>query len=211
MTSLYLHHAYIDEAGSAALSSQSHFLIVAALCTDNPRAIDRLIRKVQKKYGSSLSSGELKAKQASDKLTITLLDALTQEAIEIFAVIVDHRLLDNSQEEVEAVYRWATSRLVRNLAGRFPRIEITLDRRYTNEHLRNLLEIAIREKLSDLPHQVVLIRQENSLHVKELQAVDFIAWAFYQKYERDNHQFYDCIAPRIVEEEVLKKQVSQRR
>ena len=100
---------------------------------------------------------------------------------------------------------------MRNLAGRFPRIEITLDRRYTNERLRNLLEIAIRERLSDLPHQVVLIRQENSLHIKELQAVDFIAWAFYQKYERGNHQFYDCIASRIVEEEVLKKQVSQRR
>jgi hypothetical protein len=210
MTSLYLHHAFIDEAGSVALSSHSHFLIVAALCTDDPRAIDRLVRKVQKKYGSPLSSGELKAKQASDKLTITLLEALAQEAVEIFVMIIDHRQLDPS-DQAEAVYRWATSRLVRKLAERFPRIEITLDRRYTNEHLRNLLEVAIRERLADLPHQVVLIRQEDSRHVKELQAVDFIAWAFYQKYERGNHQFYDCIAPCIVEEELLTRKVAQRK
>ena len=98
MTSLYLHHAFIDEAGSVALSSHSHFLIVAALCTDDPRAIDRLIRKVQKKYGSPLSSGELKAKQASDKLTITLLDALAQEEVGVFAMVVDHRQLDPSDQ-----------------------------------------------------------------------------------------------------------------
>ena len=88
MTSLSLHHAFIDEAGSAVPSSRSHFLVVAALCTNNPRAVDRVIRKAQKKYGSPLSSGELKAKKASDRLTIGLLDALVLEEIEIFAVEV---------------------------------------------------------------------------------------------------------------------------
>ena len=206
MTSLYLHHAFIDEAGSAAVSKQSHFLIVAALCTDDPRSIDRLIRKAQKKHGSSLSAGELKANKSSDKLTITLLEALAQEQIEIFAVVIDHRLMDNPPKEAEDVYRWATSRLVRKLAKRFPRIEITLDKRYTNARLRNLLEVAIRDGLSDLPHQLVVIRQEDSKHVKELQAVDFVAWAFYQKYERDDEQFHAYIAPRIVAEEVLSRQ-----
>jgi len=42
---------------------------------------------------------------------------------------------------------------------------------------------------------------------KELQAVDFIAWALYQKYERSDNKFYKQIAPRIVEEELVTKQV----
>lgn len=207
MNLLLLHYAFIDETGNVALSDQSHVLIVAALCADDPRAIDRIVRKVQKKYGSPLASGELKAKKASDKLVFTLLEALAKEPIEIFATVIDRRLLENPPQDPEDIYRWAVTRLIRKLASRFPRIEITLDRRYTNEHLRHLLEVAIRDGLSDLPRQVVLIQQEDSLHVKELQAVDFIAWALFQKYERHNEEFYERIAPRIVEEEIITRQI----
>ncbi len=34
--------------------------------------------------------------------------------------------------------------------------------------------------LVDVPHQLVLIRQQSSLERKELQAVDAVAWAFFQ-------------------------------
>ena len=69
----------------------------------------------------------------------------------------DHGLVGYVAQDEEEIYRWAASRLVRTLVQRFPRIEITLDKRYTNARLRNLLEVAIRDGLSDLPHQLVLI------------------------------------------------------
>ena len=95
------------------------------------------------------------------------------------------------------------TRLVSKLVTRYPRIEIILDRRYTKVHLRYLLERKIREGISDLPQRYVMIRQEDSILVKELQAVGFIAWALFQKYERGNTTFYERIAPRIVEEELI--------
>ncbi len=55
-----------------------------------------------------------------------------------------------------------------------------------------------------------MIRQEDSLLAKELQAVDFIAWALFQKYERGNTKFYERIAPRIIAEELVTKQISQK-
>jgi hypothetical protein len=45
---------------------------------------------------------------------------------------------------------------------------------------------------------------------KELQAVDFIAWAFFQKYERGKPKFHDWIAARIIEEELVTKQAWQK-
>jgi hypothetical protein len=63
-----LHFAFIDESGNVASSRQNHILVVAALGMDNSRSIARIIRKTQKKYGSSLASGELKAKKSEDAL-----------------------------------------------------------------------------------------------------------------------------------------------
>jgi len=205
-----LHYAFMDEAGNVALSRQNHVLIVAALCAETPRSINRIIRKAQKKYGSSLASGELKAKKAETRLVDAILTGLAREPIEVFAVIVDRRMLKKPPKDPEEIYRWVMARLVKKLVARFPRIEIAMDRRYTTEHLRYLLEKAVREGISDLPQQYVLIRQEDSILAKELQAVDFIAWALFQKYERGIEAFYQRIAPRIAEEELITKQIWER-
>ena len=149
----------------------------------------------------------MKAKKSDDALTENLLAALAHEPIEIFSVIVDRRIIEQSPKDPEDIYRWAVARLAAKLVKRYPRIEIVLDRRYTKEHLRYLLERAIREGISGLPQRYVMIRQEDSMLSKELQAVDFIAWALYQKYERGDNKFYEQIAPRIVEEELVTKQV----
>lgn len=89
---------------------------------------------------------------------------------------------------------------------KYPKVEIVLDRRYTKKHLRLLLEISIREEISNIPRQIVVIRQEDSISIKKLQAVDFIAWALYQKYEHNNVSFYEIISSLIIEEEIVSKQ-----
>lgn len=207
MNSSPLRYAFIDEAGTIALSRTSHILIVAALCLKNPRSIEHTIKKAQKKYGSSLASGELKAKKSEEKLIEFILAALTRELIEIFSVVVDHRILEKPISDPEEIYRWAITRLVKKLVIRYPRIEITLDRRYTKEGLRYKLEKSIREGIADLSQQYVLIRQEDSLPAKELQAVDFVAWALFQKYERGNYRYYQQIVHCIAEEELITKQI----
>lgn len=205
-----LHYAFIDESGNVASSRQNYILVVAALGTDNSRTIARIVRKAQKKYGSSLASGELKAKKERDTLTENLLTAMAREPIEIFSVIVDRRIIEQPLKDPEDIYRWAVARLVAKLVKRYPCIEIVLDRRYTKEHSRYLLERTIREGISSLPQRYVMIRQEDSLLAKELQAVDFIAWALFQKYERGNTKFYERIAPRIIAEELVTKQIWQK-
>jgi hypothetical protein len=202
--------AYIDEAGNVVPSDRDHILVVAALGVQKSPAIARIIRKAQKKVGSSLAAGELKAKKERSGRIEKLLAALAKEPIEIYAVIIDQQALEHRPNDPEDVYRWAVARLAAKIVRRHPAVELILDRRYTKEGLRYLLEKAIREQLVSLPQRYVMVRQEDSLGCKELQAVDFIAWAFFQKYERGEGRYYDRIAARVIEEELVTRPVWER-
>jgi hypothetical protein len=200
-----LHYAFMDESGTVGASNGSHFLVVAVLTTTKPRDLELPVRRALKKYGRSLTKGELKATHASEKANLRMLESIAGHDVSIMAVIVDQQAISRQPKDPEEIYRQAVTRAVHYLVKRSPRIEICLDRRYTNEILRYSLEKHIREGLVDLPHQLVLLRQQSSHSRKELQAVDAVAWAFFQKYERGDPRFYDVIASKVIVEEVIAK------
>ena len=202
MTDL-MHYAFLDESGTVGVPGGTHFLIVAILNAVHPRDVELPVRRALKKYGPSLSRGEIKASDFEEKAIARLLEAIAREDVSILTTIVDQSVIIRPPPEMEEIYRQAVARTVYHLVKRWPRIHICLDRRYTNERQRFALEAEIREAIQDLPQKVVLIRQENSINRKELQAVDAVAWALFQKYERDNSQFYDIISSKVVLEEVI--------
>lgn len=200
-----LQYAYIDESGSITVSQSSHYLIVAALCVNSDQNISRVVRRVQKKFSAYIPSGELKAKKSTERIINLLLTALSKQPIELYALIVDRQVIEHPTKDPEDIYRWAMARLVAKLVERYPQIEIIVDKRYTKADLRYRLERSMRQGIADLPQRYVLIRHEDSILWKELQAVDFIAWAFFQKYERGDSQFYELIKATIVSEELITK------
>jgi len=109
-----------------------------------------------------------------------LLTEIAKEDVSIFVTIVDQSLIVKPPTVMEEIYRRAVSKTVYNLVERYPRVNICLDRRYTNERQRYELETRIRESIQDLPQKVVMIQQENSISRKELQAVDAVSWAFFK-------------------------------
>jgi formaldehyde-activating enzyme involved in methanogenesis len=140
MTDL-MHYKFIDETGNIIFSSENHFLIVAALGTNNRNSISRIIRNTQKKFGASLSSGELKAKKESAFVIRHVLTLLSKEPIQIFTVVVDKKILNIPLKDPEEIYRWTISRLISMVVKKYPKVEIVLDRRYTNEHpMRGYIE-----------------------------------------------------------------------
>jgi hypothetical protein len=200
-----IYYAFVDESGSTAPTETSHFLVIAVLGAEEPIDIRRIIHRFQKKNSSSLPSGELKARKLEPTNVKKVLVKLAQSPIQIVAVIVDSFILNHPPQDPEDIYRWAVSRAVYHMVERYPSVEIVLDRRYTTEPLRFELEKAIRQEITGIPDQYVLIRHDDSSRRKELQAVDFFAWAFFQKYEKNDCQYYDLIAPLVVKEEWLSK------
>ena len=193
----------MDESGTVGASKGSHFLVVAVLSASQPRDIELPVRRALKKYGRSLSAGEIKAARTEEAAILRMLQTIAEQDVRVVAVIVDQKAISRPPKDSEEIYRWAVTRAVYHLVELFPRIEICLDRRYTNEKLRHALERHIREGIEDLHQKLVLIYQESSYMRKELQAADSVAWAFFQKYERGDTRFYDIIAPKVFKEELI--------
>jgi len=147
----------------------------------------------------------MKADASREAVIEHLLKAIAGEPLAIVAIIVDKRDITRPPRDPEDIYREAVSLTVRHAVSRWPRIDICLDKRYTTKRLRYQLERVIRERIADLHQEVVIIHQEDSISSKELQAADYVAWAFYQKYERGNSRFYEIIADKVVIKELVKR------
>jgi hypothetical protein len=149
----------------------------------------------------------MKADASREVVIKRLLQAIAQEPSAIVAVIVDKRDIVRPPEDPEDIYREAVTQAVRHAVARWPRIDVCLDKRYTTKRLRYGLEKVIREGIADLHQEVVIIRQEDSIACKELQATDYVAWAFFQNYERGDRRFYEIIAHQVVVEELITRRL----
>ncbi len=199
-----MHYAFVDESGTVSPFSGSHFLVVVLVSTTRPRPIELHVRRAHRKYGTDLSTGEMKAGTSREAVVERLLGAIANEAISIIAVTVEKQAIARFPVDPEDIYRKAASLVVRQAVQRWPRIRICLDKRYTTKRLRTQLEEQIREGIADLHQEVVIIQQEDSIACKELQAADYVAWAFFQKYERRDNRFYEIVAERVVAEEIIR-------
>jgi hypothetical protein len=198
-----LYYAYLDESGDVTPFSGSRYLVVAVLIARNPRPIELHVKRARKSLGRKARPDELKASRLETAVVERLLIAIADEDIEIVAVIVDKQAILRPPTDPEDIYREAVTRVVRHCVKRHPRLECFLDKRYTKSILRDQLERVIRSGIADVTRQVVLLRQEDSRKHRGLQAVDHVAWAFFQKYERGAHHFWELIRHRVVVEEIV--------
>ena len=202
-----MRYGFLDESGNVDPFSGTRFLVVAVLSTLAPRSIELHVKRARKSLGKKPAPSEMKASTSEPRIVERLLKAIAQESVEIVAVIVDKQNILRPPGDPEDIYRMAVTKAIRHCVERWPRSTFYLDKRYTKTVLGYQLEEAIREGLVGAPQEVVLIRQEDSLVRKELQAVDHVAWAFFQKYERGDDRFYEVIEDKVLVEELVKREL----
>lgn len=157
--------------------------------------------------GRKAKADELKASALELRVTERLLRSVAEEDVAIVAVIVDKGAILRPPKDPEEIYREAVTRVVAHCLMRWPRVELFLDKRYTNKSLRDGLERAVREGVAALRPEVLIIHQEDSRGRNELQAVDHVAWAIFQKYETAEDRFYRILSEKIIVEEMVKQQL----
>jgi len=200
-----LYYAFLDESGGVALFAPGErFLVVAVVITRQPRPLELVIKRARQQFGASLSSGEMKAARSTDKAIRWILATIARQDVQIATVIVDKHGMVRPPRDPEDLYRGAVARAIRSCVERWPRLEVTIDGRYTHAYLRRKLEWYIREQVADIEGQAVVIDQADSVKVKALQAADFVAWALWQKYQWEDDNYYRLVANRIVIEQIIK-------
>jgi hypothetical protein len=200
-----LRYGYLDESGGTGIASPggSH-LLVAAIVVARPRVLDTIIRRARERFPFVSQEEELKAAHSVDRLTRWVLTAVEREEVSIVAVVAERPTVHGAKGDAEAMYRRAVACAVGICLERWPRLIMTLDKRYTQQYLRDKLEVAIRERTVGTPETVLVIRQEDSRRSNGLQVVDFVAWAIGQKYQRGDTTYYDLIRSRVHAEVVLR-------
>ena len=129
--------------------------------------------------------------------------------IQIMSLVLNKRKTQSlCKQSVNDIYNFLLKELVKSLINNnifvhIQNIRLIIDKKDTNKNLDKIIVSTITKVLTshwDGEFQIVLERSENS---KELQVVDFIAWAIFRKYELGDYRFYDLIKDHIVGEYLL--------
>ena len=201
---------FADETGDVgrALGS-SRYLIVAVVLTRNPRSLRKTVTKTRKHLRKKLRNvPELKAWHTPKKVVARFLRYIAELDVEIVAVVLDKHTA-SARPDSEDWYRLACAEAVRHCVERYAWLKLAVDRRYTNETLRDKLEQSIFVGAASTSERttvgLIRIEQLDSVQEKGIQAADAVVWSLGQKYERGDDELYNIIKDKIIVEEVLKE------
>lgn len=82
-------------------------------------------------------------------------------------------------------------------------LELYIDRKDTKKRLRENFIEYLREAMTARRQGSFTVALHSSHENKSLQAVDFISWAIFRKYERGDYEYYERIKNKIVDERLL--------
>lgn len=205
-------YVFLDESGDLGfkITSSKWFLFTMAVSQDQ-KCLDRVVRKyrqhLRKKYKRI---GELHANRADYIMRRQLLKLLAEvKDLKVLCVILNkHKVYSDLQNQKNYLYNYAANILMdrlhnKNLLTDKEPIELLVDRKDTNKNLRR--------NFIDYLTQGMKVRREGGFKIelkashesKAIQAVDFISWAIFRKYEKGDFEFYEIIKSKIIEETLL--------
>ena len=82
-------------------------------------------------------------------------------------------------------------------------IELIASRRETNKFLNDNFKNYLSQQVKNNHNGGIKISIKTPSEEKSLQAVDFVSWAIFRKYEKNDQAYYDIIKEKIAEESPL--------
>jgi hypothetical protein len=82
-------------------------------------------------------------------------------------------------------------------------VSLVVDRKDTKKNLQENFISYITEAMKKRRSGVCKMSLAASYDEKGLQAVDFISWAIFRKYEKGDYEFYEIIKDKIIDERLL--------
>ncbi|MEM2112465.1 MAG: DUF3800 domain-containing protein [Candidatus Bathyarchaeia archaeon] len=206
-------YIFIDESGDLGFDfskkgTTSYFLITF-LFTKNKRPIEKCVKKVhaglRKKYKKVGVLHAYKEEPATKKRLLSLL--ATKECFVMTILLNKRRVYTRLQDEKPVLYNYVTNILLdrvftKNLL-KASSIQIIASRKETNKFLNQNFKSYLKSQLA-LNHSLhVDIFIKTPAEEKALQAVDFVSWAIFRKYEYGDSTYYNLIRGKIIEENPL--------
>ena len=175
-----MNHVYIDESGNTG--KRGAFIIFASITTEDPRTVEKTIKKLWRAKPQFHVLGEFHAKEVDDATRKRILSQLAKLPITIRYSVIDKRRLTSPATDTyylelanfTASHNDSTSKII-------------IDKKDTHKKRSSVIaRLGIQRIFKDVTF-------EESHHIKQLQAVDFVAWSLGRLYEYGDTTYYDSI------------------
>ncbi len=211
LNGLYIH----DESGDLGFDftkrGTTKYFLITFLFIENKRPVEKCIRKVRAGLRNKLTGvgRVLHAYHEKPVTRLRLLRCIVEKDASIIVIALNKRkVYTKLQEEKAVLYNYVTNILLdriftKKLIPFESDVYLIASKRETNKFLNeNFRDYLQRQAINN--HGVELtVNIKTPSEEKALQAVDFVSWAIFRKYEHGDDDYYKVIKRTIVEENPL--------
>ncbi len=202
----------MDESGDLGFTKRSSkwFIFTIAIVEDK-RSMERVVKKVWKPLKKKHKKlGELHAYHADDITRIRMLQKLNELSdLKVLCVVLNkQKVYVDLQNQKNHLYNYTANVLLDRLHNKgvikdIRNIELYIDRKDTKKSLRENFIKYLDSSMSKRRGGDMKITLHASHENKSIQAVDFISWAIFRKYEMGDYEYYELIKEKIADERLL--------
>lgn len=204
-------HIFLDESGDLGFSKKSsRWFLFTILLTNKHRRVEKIIKSVHKslrKKDKKIS--ELHAYHMNALVKRRLLYQLSLlDDLKILCIVLNkNKVYIDLQNQKNYLYNYTANILLDRLHNKeilsaTESVKVFIDQKDTNKFIKNNFQNYLKSKLNNW-NNAIDIKIKPSHTEKCLQAVDFVSWAIFRKYELGDYEFYSIIKDKIIEENLL--------
>ena len=208
-------YIFLDESGDLGFNFKkkrtSLFFVVTCLFVENKRPIEKIIKKthseLKKKHKRRF--GVLHAVKEKPITRQRLLKRLVEKECFIMTIYLNKKkVYTRLQDEKQIVYNYVTNILLdriysKKLIQSKSKIMLIASRRETNKFLNENFRDYLNRQVKNRHKIDIEVKIKTPSEEKVLQAVDFVSWSIFRKYEYGDESYYNAIRNKIVEENPL--------
>lgn len=205
-------YIFLDESGDLGFSERSSrwFVLTIAL-TNNHRRVEKCVKKVHRGLKNKFKKvKELHAYHSNDITRKRILKQLSEiDDLQVHCIVLNKKkVYVDLRNQKNYLYNYTANILLDRLYSKNnfkndEQVLVYIDQRETNKFLKKNFEKYLTEGLIKRGSNGFKIRIKPSHTEKCLQAVDFVSWAIYRKYEHGDYEYYEIIKNKIISEGLL--------
>ncbi|MEF3691751.1 MAG: DUF3800 domain-containing protein [Candidatus Moraniibacteriota bacterium] len=205
-------YIFLDESGDLGFKpTSSKWFLFTIVLTNDHKKIEKVIKSIRKGLKKKFKLKELHAYHSDAVTKHRMLRKLSElDDFKVMCIILNKKkVYIDLQNQKNYLYNYTANILLDRLHNKKlikteEPISLYIDQKDTSKFIRENFEKYLKDNLVKRGNNgKIEIRIKPSHTEKCLQAVDFVSWAIFRKYEKGDYEYYEDIEDRIVEEKLL--------
>lgn len=208
-------YIFLDESGDLGFDKNkksSEYFIITILAIEDKKKLEKIVKKVHRnlrKNTKKLPGGMLHAYKERPITRKRLLTYISTIKPHIMTICLNKkRVYTKMHNEKHILYNYVTNILLdrvfrKKLLSSVRNINLIAAKRETSKFLNENFSSYLTQQARQNHNTHLTVSIQTPTEETGLQAVDFVSWAIFNKYEKKNNEYYDLIKKRIIEENML--------